>query len=169
MRDETLLVLAGGALVLGLVIRHRISAAAGAAAPAGLKAGASAANPVAYSPVSTIAPPTPPLTPPGAPPAASTPPPAAVPPPATPAATAAASNAAYEAQEAQAHQAQQDYYESAVADFKARVDRGEVAPGSPYYDSTVAYLANIRGGVATAAEERAKLRAAGLAGRRRLH
>jgi hypothetical protein len=168
MRDSTLLLIAGGVIVAGLALRHQLDTAAAAAAAApgrGLNprpvfGPAPAAGP-------TITPPTPPLTvnsPAAAPPAAATPPPAATPAPATP----AASNAAYEAQEAAARALQAQDFADQVAALKARVASGEVSPGSPYYESTLAYLANMRGGVATAAAERELLRAAGLAGRPRI-
>lgn len=158
--DETLIILAGGAVIVGLVAYHRMRGGEiEPAVPLG-----PALSPYPLYPISPAGPtaalsPTP-LTPaPPTPAATSTPPPASAP--------TAAQNQAFNDASAAAHAQQDADYAAGVADLKARVDRGEVQPGSAAYNSAVDYLANLRGGVATYDAERAQLRAEGLAGRRR--
>lgn len=160
MRDETILMLAGGALLVGVILHRKFTAPAdqldegtGGQWPWGPGGWVDDTPPIGgpVSPPSSATPvsPTPPI---GAPPA--------------PSMTAAQQNTAFAAQEAQAHAQQQADYDQQVAELRARVASGAVTVGSPYYVSTLAYLANLRGGVATAEAELAKLHQAGLAGAR---
>jgi hypothetical protein len=164
MRDETVLLLAGGALALGVIVHRKL--AADAAALQGDDTAAAGSD--WFEAWSTPAPGGATWPAPAAPAAPAAPGPvvASSPPTTAPAPTPAETNAAYADQRAAAIALQQSDYEAQVAELRARVASGAVTVGSPYYDSTMAYLTNMRGGVATAAAELDKLHAAGLAGAR---
>lgn len=148
--DETILILAGGALLVGLLVRHKImSAAAGEPIPSTASGYATPATGGAtYQPPAGAATPTTPTT------------------PTTPPATNTADPAAEAAFWSDARAMQEDYYNQQVADLKARVASGALVPGTPDYESHLRYVANIRGGVATLDSELAKLAAQGLSGPR---
>lgn len=62
----------------------------------------------------------------------------------------------------QARQWQRDTFSTGSADLLAKVQAGEIAPGSQAYKESFDYLANLTGGVATRDAEAAKLTSAGL-------
>jgi hypothetical protein len=76
----------------------------------------------------------------------------------------AAENAAFDQSMAAAHAAQASDWAAGVAALQAKVASGAVQVGSDAYNSTMDYLANLRGGVAGKAAGYADLHAAGLAG-----
>lgn len=156
VRDETILLIAGGGVAAFLIYRHVRQA---------VDAGE---DPFVLTPFLTTPPPV--IAPGATLPAATSPPSSTAPPPSStaavtpPAAAAAASNAAFDAQEAAARADQASYFDQAVADLKRRVASGEVTPGTPYYNSTLEYLSTLPGGVATKQATLAQLAAQGLAG-----
>lgn len=170
MTDEQILILAGGAVIVGLIVHRKLTdmGVIGSADDGEPGAGSTwSPAPLPYYPPAGST--TPPLyNPPAAAPPAPPPPP---PPPPPVQQSAAEANAAFDAAMKVARAQQEADYQRQVAELRARVAAGEVVPGSDYYNSTLDYLANLRGGVATKDAEREALRQAGFAGggRRRGH
>lgn len=157
MKEEHIALLAGAAVLAGLILHHRLTQGdvldGGALDPGGVMPLGPYPAPLPVTPAGpgVVAPP------PVAPPA---------PPPLT-AAQIAQGNADFNEDMAAGRQWQRDEFGRGVEDLKARVASGEVAVGSPQYVSTMDYLANLRGGVATKAEGFADLATAGLGSGRR--